>query len=98
MLSALAAEHAVDIVLIAGDLFDHQRVKEPIVAEAFAVLGALQASGVECVVLCGNHDAHDDGSILFFGNALLKLRRELEMSSIRFGNYDHAARFTVKPR
>ena len=63
MLAVLAVELEVDVVLIAGDLFDHQRVKEPHVAEAFGVLGALAATGVDCVVLCGNHDAHDEGSL-----------------------------------
>lgn len=52
--------HRPDAVLVVGDLFDHQRVDEALVAE---VLGRLAAIDATCVVMNGNHDLHDDRSL-----------------------------------
>lgn len=49
----LAADRRVDFVLIAGDLFDSNRVEE---ALADAVFGAIKASAVPVVAVAGNHD------------------------------------------
>lgn len=61
----VAVERAVDserpdAVLVVGDLFDHQRVTEELVAR---VLGRLGALGVPCIVIAGNHDVHDERTI-----------------------------------
>lgn len=56
----LAHHHEVDGVIVAGDLFDHARVEEDLVAEVFRRLDKLPG---ECVLLVGNHDVHDDRSI-----------------------------------
>lgn len=56
----VAHEHDVDGVLVVGDLFDHARVTANAVAEVYAALERLP--GV-CVVMVGNHDVHDDGSL-----------------------------------
>lgn len=42
-----------DALLIAGDLFDHDRLEQSLVAHVFNILGA---TGVPVVVLPGNHD------------------------------------------
>jgi exonuclease SbcD len=52
---ALAAEEAVDAVLISGDLFDRSRVSDDVVAWAAAKLGMLHCP---VVVITGNHDLH----------------------------------------
>ena len=56
----LVAEHETDVVLIAGDLFDHARLAEDFVARVFARLDEL---GPEVVLLVGNHDVHDHTSL-----------------------------------
>ena len=59
-----AVDHAIDIdvdaVLIVGDLFDHGRVTEDLLAWT-----AKELARLECpvVLLVGNHDALDDGSV-----------------------------------
>ena len=53
-------DHRPDAVLVAGDLFDNQRVRPDVVDGVLARLGGL---GVTCVVINGNHDVHDDGSV-----------------------------------
>ncbi len=60
MIERLVSTEEADAMLIAGDLFDHQRVSDDLVAE---VLGRLGDLGVPCVVIAGNHDVHDDRSI-----------------------------------
>jgi DNA repair exonuclease SbcCD nuclease subunit len=50
----------VDLLLIAGDLFDHNRVAEETVAFADAELNRLRQP---VVILPGNHDALDTGAI-----------------------------------
>lgn len=56
----LAKEHEVDLVLVAGDLFDHARVSEAHVEETFARLAALPA---EVALLPGNHDVFDETAL-----------------------------------
>lgn len=56
----LVVRHEVDVMLVVGDLFDHQRVSTELVTE---VLGRLGDLGVPCVVINGNHDVHDERSI-----------------------------------
>ena len=56
----LAAEGAVDIVLIAGDLFDSARVGDDAVDRTIAQLSRLSQP---VVVIPGNHDCMDDTSI-----------------------------------
>ena len=53
-------EEAADLLLIAGDLFDNNRVRE----EDFAFVAA-QLARVACpiIVLPGNHDVHDGQSV-----------------------------------
>ncbi len=53
-------QHRADVMLVAGDLFDNQRVDDQLVKATLDRLGAL---GVPCVVINGNHDVHDDGSV-----------------------------------
>jgi DNA repair exonuclease SbcCD nuclease subunit len=55
-----ANESEVDIVLIAGDLFDNARLGDEVVKETVAELGKLARP---VVVIPGNHDCVDEGSI-----------------------------------
>lgn len=59
-LEAMTAAHAVDAVLVVGDLFDHQRVSAEFVSTVLDRLGSL---GVECLVINGNHDVHDERTL-----------------------------------
>ena len=49
----LGREQGAELVLIAGDFFDHNRIKRPFVEATAEVLGA---SGLPVVILPGNHD------------------------------------------
>ncbi len=49
-----------DVMLVVGDLFDNQRVSDEFVKLVLDRLGNL---GVPCVIIAGNHDVHDDGSL-----------------------------------
>jgi DNA repair exonuclease SbcCD nuclease subunit len=60
-----AIESNVDIVLIAGDLFDSARVPEEAVEQTISELGRL---GRPVVVIPGNHDCIDEGSIYHRAN------------------------------
>ena len=53
-IAALAAERAVDAVLVAGDVFDTQAVSDRTIRRLF---GALQAYAGPWVLISGNHDA-----------------------------------------
>jgi DNA repair exonuclease SbcCD nuclease subunit len=53
-LAALASEHSVDAVLVAGDVFDAQTVSDKTVRRLF---NAMQAYGGPWLLLPGNHDA-----------------------------------------
>ena len=50
---ATAAEVRADILLLVGDVFDNNRVPDALVSTAARMLAS---SGVEVVVLPGNHD------------------------------------------
>ena len=52
---ALGAEAEADLVVIAGDFFDHVRVKRPYVEATGALL---EAAARPVVILPGNHDPH----------------------------------------
>lgn len=58
VLAAEARANDVDVVLIAGDLFDHARVSEQLVVDTFTHLAKL-AADFEVVLLPGNHDVLD---------------------------------------
>lgn len=53
-LAALALQHAVDAVLVAGDVFDAQTVSDKTIRRLF---NAMQAYGGPWLLLPGNHDA-----------------------------------------
>lgn len=48
--------HRPDVVIVAGDLFEHQRVEADLVDR---VLGRLADLDALCILTTGNHDAHD---------------------------------------
>jgi exonuclease SbcD len=56
----LARQHRPDVLLVVGDLFDHGRVGDELVEDAFEILAGLD---VVTVLISGNHDVHDDGSL-----------------------------------
>lgn len=56
----IAAAHDVDAVLVVGDLFDHNRVKTPVVEAVAALFGRLD---VPVVILPGNHDSLVAGGV-----------------------------------
>ncbi len=56
----LALEHSVDVVLMAGDLFDHSRVRDEAVQP---VLQELSRLSMPTIIIPGNHDCVGDHSI-----------------------------------
>lgn len=56
----VAAERAADIVLIAGDLFDHARIADE---TASAAIAGLARFSQPVVVIPGNHDCVDEQSV-----------------------------------
>jgi DNA repair exonuclease SbcCD nuclease subunit len=56
----VAVEQDVDAVLVAGDLFEHARVPEALLAWT---AGQLDRAGRPVVLLAGNHDVLDDQSV-----------------------------------
>jgi exonuclease SbcD len=58
-LGELSASSAADVVLIAGDFFDHGRVDEPVIDVAAALLERI---GAPVVILPGNHDPYTSES------------------------------------
>ena len=56
----LVRDNLVDVLLIAGDLFDHARVPDDLVTATFERLALLDA---EVLLLPGNHDAHDETAV-----------------------------------
>lgn len=58
--TGLAAALDVDLLLIAGDMFDNPRVKPALIARAGEILGR---SALRTVILPGNHDPHLDGTL-----------------------------------
>ena len=55
-----ALDEAADLLLIAGDLFDNNRVDDSNIEFVYRQLGRL---GCQVVLLPGNHDVHDDRSV-----------------------------------
>ncbi len=62
MISDLVVEHVIDVVVIAGDLFDHGRVSDELVTSTFQRLAKLPC---DVVLLPGNHDVYDTTSALY---------------------------------
>lgn len=52
----LALEERVDLVVIAGDLFEHYRPDAPLVAAVLRELRRLEQAGIALVTVPGNHD------------------------------------------
>ena len=57
-IAELAAEHAVDAVLIAGDLYDRAIPPAEAVALFNHALARLSANGTAVIAIAGNHDSH----------------------------------------
>src|SRR6476659_7203586 len=55
----LAADQAVDLVLVAGDVFESGAPPPEAQRLAFETLLALRATGADVVVIAGNHDNAD---------------------------------------
>ena len=73
-------EHAVDVVLIVGDLFDHARVSDQLVFDTFDALAKVDA---EIALLPGNHDVYDL-------SALARRHRDpIDRSGVRFFDHPH---------
>ena len=53
-------QHQVDVLMVAGDLFDHARLS---VVAVKSTLEILTAPGIPVVVIPGNHDVHDEKSL-----------------------------------
>jgi DNA repair exonuclease SbcCD nuclease subunit len=60
VLESLVHEHNVDVLIVAGDLFDNARVPDDLVRDTFARLGALPA---EVALFPGNHDVYDHTNV-----------------------------------
>lgn len=60
-LPEIAASHGVELVLVAGDLFDSPSADEETVAQVVAVLNDFGPAPV--VVIPGNHDLHEPGGV-----------------------------------
>jgi DNA repair exonuclease SbcCD nuclease subunit len=59
-IAALCVQHAVDAVLVAGDVFDAQDIGDTALRRAFARMGAIDCP---VVLLPGNHDCAIEGGI-----------------------------------
>jgi DNA repair exonuclease SbcCD nuclease subunit len=59
-IEAAVADQRPDAVLVVGDLFDHQRVTGELVDRVLTRLAAIEPP---CILLNGNHDLHDPGSL-----------------------------------
>lgn len=57
----LATNQNVDLMIIAGDLFDHNRISDDLIRQA---AGQLQDIGCPVAILAGNHDCLVPGSVL----------------------------------
>ena len=60
ILGHLVEEHDVDVVIVAGDLFDHARVSSQLVFDTFDRLGEIRA---DVALLPGNHDVFDETAL-----------------------------------
>ena len=56
-LADLAVAHAVDVVLISGDLYDRAVPSPEAVQCATRILGRIRAAGISIVAISGNHDS-----------------------------------------
>ncbi len=52
----IAIEEAVDVFLIAGDLFDRPQVEPPHLRQALGILRKLKDAGIPVIAIEGNHD------------------------------------------
>ena len=52
----IAIEEAVDVFLIAGDLFDRPQVEPPHLRQALGILRKLKDAGIQVIAIEGNHD------------------------------------------
>lgn len=52
--------HEVDVLMVAGDLFDHGRLQTESVG---LTLDLLASAGIPVVIIPGNHDVHDEASL-----------------------------------
>jgi 3',5'-cyclic AMP phosphodiesterase CpdA len=82
----MSRSEAVDLVLIAGDLFDHNRVGDETVA---FVQGELRRAGRPVVVLPGNHDCLNAGAIydrhdFAAGSGLVRVVSALDGEAVEF--------------
>ncbi|MDD5037809.1 MAG: DNA repair exonuclease [Dehalococcoidales bacterium] len=59
----LAISEDVSLFLIAGDLFDSNRVHGITIAKVLSAFKKLEASGIRVCILPGTHDAYDEDSI-----------------------------------
>jgi DNA repair protein SbcD/Mre11 len=59
----LALEERVDVVLVAGDLFDSNQQPRRSVERAAAEFGRVAAAGARVVLIPGTHDAYDPSSV-----------------------------------
>ena len=59
----LAMAEKVDVVLVAGDLFDSNQQPRRSVERAAAEFGRLASSGIRTVIIPGTHDVYDPSSI-----------------------------------
>ena len=59
-LAITAVNYNVDVILVAGDLFDHGRLESEVVLETLEILTKTE---IPVVIIPGNHDVHDQGSL-----------------------------------
>jgi DNA repair protein SbcD/Mre11 len=78
----LCSSQAIDLVLIAGDLFDNHRLKDEFVEEAIDILMNL---GPPVVILPGNHDCYEDDSPYKRANMWDKVNDHLNVLNSREG-------------
>ena len=72
---AVAASEAVDLVLVAGDLFDSSTVAEAVVMEVLEVIGTFPAP---VLVIPGNHDHGGAGGIWRRADVIQEMRRRAD--------------------
>lgn len=88
---ALDRRHGIDIVVIAGDLFETHRPEEPLVASAMAQLRRLEQGGVPVVTVPGNHD-----EITYPNSAYQNHREDWPGLLVTNPNPAHVATLTVQ--
>lgn len=78
VMAGLCAEHGVDVLLIAGDLFDHPRITDDLVNRTFELLAAVVATGTDVALMNGNHDRYGDN------DPFRRHRSALDAAGVRF--------------